>query len=83
MDENTMKASILYDNILSNYRIWQGHGVGDRKSKQDLINAAVQLAKLGLPNPWKTQMKQMNAAVNPAQGVHITGVVDNPEIKGE
>lgn len=79
MDEKTMQASILYDNILSNFRIWQGHGVGDRKSKQDLINAAVALARLGLPNPFKAQATHINAAKRPGEGFHVTSVKEEDD----
>ena len=77
--EAMQRARALYDSLIANYRLWKKGGVGDRKSRVDMISAAVGLAKLGLPNPFNYKELQSGASSVPKQGLRVTAVIKKAE----
>lgn len=72
-NERLQNAHMMYEQLINNYKIWQKGGVGDRISKTHMINAAIGLAKLGMPNPFP--MPKHSNAVKKPDGVHkVTAV---------
>lgn len=72
-NERLQKAHMMYEQLINNYKYWQKGGVGDRISKTRMIDAAIKLAKLDMPNPFPMP-KMNNAAVKP-DGMHkVTAV---------
>lgn len=70
------EAFRYYDDMVINYKKWQRGGIDKNISHNKFINAAISLARLGMPNPFNGDLKQ-NANPYPTEpGQTITAVAE-------
>lgn len=75
-DLKRAKAFSLYNIMEENFFLWKRGHVGDKKSYADMINAAIGLCKLHMPNPFAEPKHTANAATRPGKGRVVTGVTE-------
>ena len=76
MDEKQRLANSFYDTMVYNYARHTRGGVDAHSSYGKFVNAAIALAQLQMPNPFKLEETQDAAEVKPTKpGQKITGVV--------
>lgn len=70
------RARAFYSAMMDNYTLFKRGRVGDRKAYVDMINAAIGLGRLNLPNPFEKPVHTINAATRPGKGRVVTAVTE-------
>lgn len=63
-----------YDSMMLNYFRWQQNGIDKNACHGRFINAAINLAKMGMPNPFTFTQVEDNAQARPSFPGVVTAV---------
>ena len=74
MKEQENLAYSYYDTMMLNYRKWQRGGVDKKACHARFINAAISLARIGMPNPFSFTETEDNAQAWPTMPGIVTAV---------